>query len=120
MTQLITTRIDGPAALAAWKDGAVLIDVRSEQGRQKNGEVQGAVIVAKTDVVDFVTRRLKGRAPGHPVILFCGSVAGSGPLVELLVAAGQAGVADVEGGFAALTGPGGLALQTAPAAKAPS
>lgn len=116
MTQLHSTRLDGPAALRAWETGAILIDVRSEQGRQKNGEVQGAVIVAKSDVVDFVTRRLRAGTSGKPVILFCGSVAGSGPLVEALVAAGQADVADVDGGFAALTGAGGLTVRPVPAA----
>ncbi len=115
MTRLTATRIDGPSALNAWKDGAILIDVRSEQGRQKNGEVQGAIIVAKSDVVDFVTRRLSGRRYDQPVILFCGSVAGTGPLVEQLVAAGQAGVADVEGGFGALTGQDGLLVRSAAA-----
>jgi rhodanese-related sulfurtransferase len=116
MTRLTTTRIDGPTALAAWNGGAILIDVRSPQGRQKNGEVQGAIIVAKSDVVDFVAHRLTARAADIPVILFCGSVAGTAPLVEQLIAAGQANVADVEGGFAALTVDGALPLASAPVA----
>jgi rhodanese-related sulfurtransferase len=116
MTTPAKTRIDGETALTAWREGAILIDVRSEQGRRKNGEVQGAVIVAKSDVVDFVTRRLKGRSARQPVLLFCGSVAGTAPLIEALVAAGETGVADVEGGFAALTGANGLAvIQAVPA-----
>lgn len=114
MTDSLFPRIGAPAALAAWRAGAILIDVRSAAGRQKNGEAQGAIIVAKSDVVDFVTRRLPAGG-GQKVILFCGSVAGSGPLVAQLAAAGVADVADVDGGFAALTGEGGLALHPAPA-----
>ncbi len=116
MTTPAKTRIDGQTALAAWREGAILIDVRSEQGRSKNGEVQGAIIVAKSDVVDVVTRRLRGRSSAQPVILFCGSVAGTAPLIEALVAAGETAVADVEGGVAALTGENGLAVvQAVPA-----
>ena len=100
MTAETKHRISAAQAAEAWRKGAILIDVRSPNGRARNGELAGAVVVAKTDVVDFVTRRLGKSAT--EVVLFCGSVAGTTPLLEALSAAGQSHVSEVDGGFAAL------------------
>jgi rhodanese-related sulfurtransferase len=86
-----------PEVASLWHEGALLLDVRSPAGRAKAGEVQGAVNVPKGDVVALVTRRLAGHAGAE--VLLCGSVAGSGPLVETPRAAGHEKVGDVEGGF---------------------
>lgn len=102
------TRLSGSQAVQAARDGALLIDVRSPAGRARNGEVQGAIIAAKDDVEDLLTRRTARAAPDQKVVLFCGSVAGTEAIVARLSESGQANVFDVDGGFAALTGPGGL------------
>ncbi len=112
MTEALPHRIDATAAAALWRAGAILIDVRSPAGRAKNGELVGAVIVPKTDVVEFVANRLAGRR--QPVVLFCGSVAGSEPLVSALVAAELPRVADVEGGFPALVATGAFTVTPPP------
>lgn len=106
----MSNRISGPEALTLIRNGAVLIDVRSAAGRAANGEVKGAAIVAKSDVPDFLEHRTSLGATDRPVVLFCGSVAGSGPVIEQLLARGITNAVDVEGGFAALTGPDGLSL----------
>lgn len=107
MSRFPSTRIDADTALAAWRDGAILIDVRSDKGRGAHGEIRGAVVVPKPDVVEFVTRRLEGRR--QPVVLFCGSVAGTEKLVAGLLAEGVEDVAEVDGGYAALTATGAFA-----------
>lgn len=104
MTDLTSDRIDAFSAAELFHAGAILVDVRSAAGRAKNGELAGAAIVAKPDVVNFVTQRLSGRR--QPVLLFCGSVAGTEGLIRDLRAAGATQVADVEGGFAALVAAG--------------
>lgn len=101
-------RITAKAAAEAWQQGALLIDVRSPTGRARNGELAGAIVVGKADVVDFVTRQLGAWTGG--VVLFCGSLAGTTPLIEALAAAGQSRVAEVEGGFAALAATGVFAV----------
>ncbi|ODT66037.1 MAG: hypothetical protein ABS75_29080 [Pelagibacterium sp. SCN 63-23] len=102
------TRLDGQQALAAFHAGALLIDVRSEAGRHKNGEAHGAIVIPKTDVVEAVTKRLARASAEQKIIIFCGSIKGSEPIVDQLTAAGVTNVYDVDGGFDALTGEGGL------------
>lgn len=108
MTDRSATRLDGAAALEAFREGALLIDVRSEAGRQKNGEAHGAIVIPKTDVLDAVTRRLGRTSPDQKIVIFCGSIKGSEPIVDQLQAAGVGNVFDVEGGFDALTIADGL------------
>jgi rhodanese-related sulfurtransferase len=115
MTDRSTTRLDGQAALAAFRSGALLIDVRSEAGRQKNGEAHGAIVIPKADVVDAVTQRLARANPDQKIVIFCGSIKGSEPIVDQLQAAGIGNVFDVEGGFDALTGENGLDRVARPA-----
>ncbi len=101
-------RLTGDAALAAFRDGALLIDLRSEAGRQKNGEAHGAIVIPKSDVVEAVTRRFARVSGDQKIVIFCGSIKGSEPIVDQLEAAGVSNVFDVDGGFAALTGDDGL------------
>jgi rhodanese-related sulfurtransferase len=85
--------------------GAVLIDVRSAAGRA-NGLVPGAIAVAK-DAVD--ARFAPGssdpvagvKSTATPIVVICGSVLGSGPVAEKLIAKGHTDVVQVEGGFPA-------------------
>lgn len=95
-------------AAAAARGGARFIDVRSEGGRARTGGLPEAEIVSK-DVLDetFADRDLT-----RPVVVICGSVNGSGPVAEQLVAWGYTDVAHVEGGFPAWKDAG---LPTTPA-----
>lgn len=91
----LVSPIEGLRRVAA---GARLIDVRSVEGRDSTGTIEGAVIVLKSDV----ERWAADRPHGEELVVFCGSVRGSGPVVEQLVDAGFANVVHVDGGFAAL------------------
>lgn len=118
MTTAVTNRIEGAEALRTIRDGALLIDVRSEAGRHRDGEIHEAVVVPKTDVVSFVTNRIARRNPDQKIVIFCTSVKGSQPIVEKLTEAGVDNVFDVEGGFAAITGEDGLARIARPTPQA--
>lgn len=115
MSETRTNRIDGKTALDAFRSGALLIDVRSEAGRQKNGEAHGAIVIPKTDVLDAVTKRLGRTSADQKIVIFCGSIKGSEPIVDQLQAAGVSNVFDVDGGFEALVGDDGLARIERPA-----
>lgn len=109
-----SNRLNSAEALRALEQGALLVDVRSLAGRAKNGEIPGAIIIAKPDAVSVFTRKVTVRSTDQKIILFCGSVAGSGPVAEELAAAGVLHVYDVEGGFSALTAEGGLTVVGGP------
>jgi len=81
-------------------EGAVLIDVRSQAGREADGSVPGALI---TDRNDLDARFGPGGItdPDTPVVVICGSVQGSRPVAEALVERGYSDVSHVEGGFPA-------------------
>lgn len=96
------TRLTPSAAAEAIEAGALLIDVRSEVGRGRDGELQGAVVIAKTDVVGILSKRMRKVAEDEKIVVFCGSVKGSAPVIDALVSAGFRSVYDVDGGFPAL------------------
>lgn len=98
----MTLHIDAAAALAQRAAGALVLDVRSAKGRAENGELPGAVIVAKEAVAPLFAGALRDLPKDTGVLVFCGSVKGSTPAVEALRALGFAQAVDVEGGFAAL------------------
>ncbi|MCU1423967.1 MAG: Rhodanese domain protein [Microbacteriaceae bacterium] len=99
------TRIE-PTSAAAARDrvesGALLVDVRSDAGRAASGAITGASIVAKTDVAAFAATQ----DPNREVVIFCGTTAGSAPVVAALAEAGFTAVSHVEGGFEALAAEG--------------
>lgn len=99
-------RLSADEALASVRAGALLIDVRSAPSRGQNGELQGAVVVSKSDAVDVLANRLQRTAPEQKFVIFCGSIAGSEPVVRKLREAGIAHAYDVEGGAAALAAAG--------------
>jgi rhodanese-related sulfurtransferase len=98
--ELPAFRLTAGQARDAIKAGALLVDVRSDLGRGKTGELQGAVIISKDDIEDVMTRRMSA---AQKTVVFCGSIKGSEPVVEKLRAAGLKDVYDVDGGFAALS-----------------
>ena len=112
-----TSRLNASQAADAVASGALLIDVRSEVGRGRSGELKGAVVIAKTDVLDVLSKRLRKTEDGQKIVIFCGSVAGSGPVVEALAETGLTEIYDVDGGFGALVEQGlPLIPRAAPAA----
>jgi rhodanese-related sulfurtransferase len=85
--------------------GVVVIDVRGEEGRQRDGELPGAVPVDRTTVESSFSPASAIRSDlisiDTPVIVVCGSVRGSGPVAAQLIELGYTDVAHVDGGFAA-------------------
>jgi rhodanese-related sulfurtransferase len=82
-------------------------------GRGRDGEIEGAIVVAKPDVLDILSRRLRPTSDDQKIVVFCGSVNGSGPVIEALTTAGFDNVVDVQGGFSALRA-AGLAVRLPP------
>jgi rhodanese-related sulfurtransferase len=79
--------------------GALLVDVRSDEGRAAAGSIEGATVVLKEDVAAFA----ETLDPEREVVVFCGTTAGSGPVADFLVGRGFVAVAHVDGGFEALS-----------------
>jgi rhodanese-related sulfurtransferase len=101
-------------------DGVLLIDVRSEGGRASTGSVPGAVVVEKENVAADFGPESAARLPqvtgtDQKVVVFCGSVNGSGPVVEKLKVLGYSQALHVDGGFLALRDAG--VATTGPAAE---
>jgi rhodanese-related sulfurtransferase len=106
MTHAIGHRITAAEAIAARKNGAILIVVRSSVGLARKGGIAEAVVAPKTLVVDLLGRQLQhGRGP---FVLFCGSVARTTSPVEAHVLEGLSQVYEGNGGFAALAEVGTL------------
>jgi rhodanese-related sulfurtransferase len=80
-------------------NGALLIDVRSDAGREATGTIDGATVVLKEDVAAFAETLDKDQE----VVIFCGTTAGSGPVADYLDEHGFASVSHVEGGYSALS-----------------
>jgi rhodanese-related sulfurtransferase len=87
-----------PAEAAAAE--ATLVDVRSEKSRVEFGTVAGAIVVDKAAVQNEFGG--EGRDRDEPIVVFCGSVKGSGPVVDELKRLGYTNVSHVDGGFPAL------------------
>jgi rhodanese-related sulfurtransferase len=92
----------------AVQGGARFIDVRSDGFRARTGGLPEAEIVAK----DTLDEAFADTSDTRPVVVICGSVNGSGPVAEQLVAKGFSNVVHVDGGFAAWKDAG---LPTTPA-----
>ena len=82
--------------------GALLVDVRSDAGRSASGSLLGSIPVAK-DAVDVFAANTPKDAE---IVVFCGTTAGSGPVVDRLQEQGFTNVTHVEGGFEALSAAG--------------
>jgi rhodanese-related sulfurtransferase len=90
---------------AEWvQNGAVLVDVRSQPTRERVGGIAGAIVVDRERLpelfgADSPERLSQVLSAQHPIVVVCGSVAGSQPVADWLVAHGHTAVAHVEGGF---------------------
>ena len=96
------TPISADAGLARVAAGARIVDVRSLAGRTAAGTIDGATIVEKDAVAEFAA----STAAGEELVVFCGTTAGSGPVVDWLTDNGFTNVTHVEGGFEALKAAG--------------
>jgi rhodanese-related sulfurtransferase len=94
--------ITAAAARTLIDGGALLVDVRSSGGRATAGTIPTAIVVAKSDAGSFAQTLDADRA----VVVFCGSIDGSGPFVDFLDAQGFSNVSHVDGGFEALKSEG--------------
>jgi rhodanese-related sulfurtransferase len=88
-------------------DGVLLIDVRSEAGRASTGSVPGAVVVDRQNVAQDFGPESDSRLPqvtgtDQKIVVFCGSVNGSGPVAQKLKVLGYSQAVHVDGGFLAL------------------
>ena len=111
--------VDAASAGRAVQEGALLVDVRSDAGRAAAGGLPQAVVVAKTEVAERFAVGAPTAVPqlrdrDQPIVVVCGSPAGSGPVVAQLLAAGFTDVVHVAGGFPAWKAAG--LPTTAPAA----
>jgi rhodanese-related sulfurtransferase len=92
-------------AAAEWvRGGAVLIDVRSQPTRERVGGVTGAIVVDRERLpelfgADSRERLVQVTSAEHPIVVVCGSVAGSQPVADWLLEHGHSSVAHVDGGF---------------------
>ena len=84
-------------------DGAVLLDTRSPAGREKTGAIAGAIVVDRDGLdaefdFDSPTRHPEVASTQTPIVVICGSINGSGPVAEALIARGFVNVVHVDGG----------------------
>lgn len=102
MSQTIASRISASDLRPDLSDVDLLIDVRSPKGRAENGEIPAAVIVPKDRVEPLFSGPLASTPRDARIVVFCGSIAGSGPAVETLHRLGFTNAVDVDGGYGAL------------------
>lgn len=91
-------------AAAAVAGGALLIDVRSDKGRETAGTIPGAVVVDRTRVAELFDPAGEQRLPQvsgyeQSIVVVCGSINGSAPVARDLLGLGYRNVVHVDGGF---------------------
>lgn len=90
---------------ADWvRNGALLIDVRSQPTRDRVGGVAGATVVDRERLPEFfgadsAERIVAADAAELPIVVVCGSVSGSRPVAAWLLEHGHSHVGHVGGGF---------------------
>jgi rhodanese-related sulfurtransferase len=99
--------------------GALVIDVRSDAGRERDGVIPGSLRADRDDLdAQFLLDSPENFAEltewDQDIVIVCGSIRGSGPVAEQLRAKGFTNVAHVDGGFPAWKDSG------APTAEAPA
>jgi rhodanese-related sulfurtransferase len=99
-------RLSPLEARAAWRDGALLIDIRPEEQRRREGEIPGALKLER-NVLEW---RLDPTSPdriaeisshAQPVILFCQEGYASSLAAASLQEIGLINATDLDGGIAA-------------------
>jgi rhodanese-related sulfurtransferase len=99
-------RVDPAAARAAIDAGAVLVDIRAESQRERDGVVPGSVFVAR-NVLEWRCdpngshRDERVADPGRPLIVMCNEGYQSSLAAATLQELGHADATDLDGGFQA-------------------
>jgi rhodanese-related sulfurtransferase len=109
-------RLDATGALDAMRSGATLIDIRSDTEIAQDGEIVGALVIARNVLewrLDPASEYRHARAPGldDHVILVCNEGYQSSLAAVTLQQLGFARATDLDGGFQAWRAAG---LPTAP------
>ncbi|GAA1928473.1 rhodanese-like domain-containing protein [Microbacterium aoyamense] len=86
--------------------GALVIDVRSDAGRARDGVIPGSVRGDRENLdaqflIDSPEKLAEVTEWDQDIVIVCGSIRGSGPVAEQLRAKGFTNVAHVDGGFPA-------------------
>jgi rhodanese-related sulfurtransferase len=116
-------RLEPAAALAAMRDGAVLVDIRSDSERERDGIVPGSLHLPRTVLEWRLEPGGAWRNPHAPsldgyVVLLCDHGYSSLLAASTLVDLGFRRAADVVGGFAAWR-EAGLPVATASMPRGP-
>ena len=99
-------RVDPVEARDAMRDGAVLVDIRAESQRERDGVVPGSVFIAR-NVLEWrcdpggAHRDPRVADPGHRVIVMCDEGFQSSLAAATLQDLGHAQATDLAGGFQA-------------------
>jgi rhodanese-related sulfurtransferase len=99
-------RVTPAEALAAMRAGTLLIDIRTDTQRQRDGEIPGALVIDRT-VLEWRVDPASGAAHpavgglDTPLILLCAQGYSSSLAVGALLDLGASHVTDVVGGFEA-------------------
>jgi rhodanese-related sulfurtransferase len=99
-------RLTPAEALAAMRAGALLIDIRTDTQRQRDGDIPGALAIDRT-VLEWRVDPASGaahpaiRGLDAPLILLCAQGYSSSLAVATLLDLGASHVTDVIGGFEA-------------------
>jgi rhodanese-related sulfurtransferase len=121
LLQLAAARIERyapEAAAAAMRDGALLVDIRADLDRERDGIVPGSLHIPRTVLEWRTAPESAWRNPyvgdvDQPVILLCDHGCSSVFAAEMLVELGFERAGDVIGGYAAWCD-AGLPTTTAP------
>ncbi len=114
-------RLDPAAALAALEDGALLVDIRSDPDRERDGIVPGSLHVPRTVLEWRVAPESPWRSPhacglDERIVLLCDHGYSSSLAAATLVELGFSRAGDVIGGFEAWRA-AGLPTAAAPARR---
>ena len=106
-TETDTQLVSAADAARLIAEGALLVDVRSDAGRNSTGAIPGALVGNRERVdqdfgPDSPELLPEVEAAGRNIVVFCGSVNGSRPVAEKLKVLGYANAVHVDGGFPAL------------------
>ena len=99
-------RVGPAAARAAMDEGAVLVDIRAESQRQRDGVVPGSVFIARNVLEwradpDGSHRDERVADPDRPLIVMCNEGYQSSLVAATLQELGHGDATDLDGGFQA-------------------
>lgn len=99
-------RVDPDAAATAMRDGAVMVDIRPDSQRERDGAVPGAVVIARNVLEwrcdpssEFRDERVSD--PARPLIVMCDAGYQSSLAAATLQRLGLPQATDLDGGFQA-------------------